>query len=200
MAKITYLMMLILIGVLISGCVTTEQSDDNAIDKSVKDTYIATPTSSYQTTEEENNDSSPLKIIGRVTYNDNTMSDEREYSVDVIIYNSGNDPITFDKVEVLFYDYEEGLEVSYALGNVVTLEKYYSIEKNFESYGAGRLNYNAEHWGKENLVMYIYLTNGNNRVSDTYAASLPPFTYLDNKYGGVGLGITFSKCPLPASK
>lgn len=192
MVKIMYLTIIMIILMLFSGCIIKEQTDESIADKGVKETYIVKPTSNYQETKNENDDFPSLSVTGMVTYNDNTMSGEREYSVDVNIYNIGKTPAIFEKIVGFFYDYRYGFETDVMAGGPSTLGQYYGIIKNFESY-------DVVGWQQDHMVMYVYLAIGDNRTSKTYATSLPPLENLENKYESRGQAVIFSESPLPSN-
>jgi hypothetical protein len=132
-----------------------------------------------------------LSITGQVALDQSTISTASpEYSIELAIQNTAQDPLTFDKIVVKYDDRFEGKSV---ILNIypTTLAHGQTMKQNVRTYGLKDMQENAE-WstGKKNVKMHIYLRNGGADVSEDYMDTLPS---LPDMQDGQNFQLNFTK-------
>lgn len=138
-------------------------------------------------------------IIGFVTLDSSPMSSGLEYKIDLVIQSATDHPVTFNKIEVKYYDQSYPLPVISSIGST-TLE-YSQVKKtSVKTLNLQEMQNKVENAGKKTIVMYIRLKNGEENVGGEYSASLPPLSYMETSKIPFQMTFALDNDPLYASK
>ena len=149
--KTICLLVVVVVGaIFLSGCFEKEPGSETDEPLTTVTPQITTPVPTVRPTPTARPVTRPpLAMIGSAKAEFLLRSGDIEYSVDVIIQNTGKTSITFDSVEAFFYDQKGGFITTMETGPV-TLKPSQAISQHFESYNAYQLMRNVEAAGKKN--------------------------------------------------
>lgn len=138
-------------------------------------------------------------MIGFVTLDSSPMSSGLEYKIDLVIQSAADHPVTFNKIEVKYYDQSSPVPIVSSISST-TLEYGQAVKPSIKTYNLQEMQNRVENAGKKTIVIYIQLMNNGEKVGGEYSASLPPLSYMQTLGTSHEINFALDNDPLYARK